>query len=213
LGVNRRLSEDFEMATHNFIRWGGLIGIVAAVLLIAYRVLIWNGVLVAGGLTGLLFFVLIPFAIWALHAAQTLESRWLGLIGFVLVILGGIINIVYLLLSTAEFSGIEGARPVLAFFFNTIPLFYLGSPVFDVGLILFGFATLRARGLARWAGILLAASATLSLVTDIDFADYLGLGLAIVPAAVLTGVALAWMGWALWSRKSDAVGRAKTAIL
>jgi hypothetical protein len=204
------MMEDFEMATHNFIRWGGLISIIAAVLGIAYTFLNWDAVLIAGWSAGLLFFVLMLFAIRALYATQAMESGRLGRLGFILVTLGAIINIMYLFLSSlSQFAGIEQAGAVLGFFFNTIPLFVIGSPVWNVGLFLFGVATLRASVLPRWAGILLAASAILTLVAQIsEFTVYYVLGIGLFPASLLMGIALAWMGWTLWSGKSRAVGRA-----
>jgi hypothetical protein len=59
---------------------------------------------------------------------------------------------------------------------------------------------------------LLAAFAILSLVAAVDFVGFLGRNILADPAYVLMGIALAWMGWTLWSGKSGAVGRAQPAL-
>jgi hypothetical protein len=69
----------------------------------------------------------------------------------------------------------------------------LTTPIYILGGLLFGIATFRAGILPRWAGALLAVGTALSPVA------------ALVPnasqpkIAVPVGVAIAWLGYALWS--------------
>jgi hypothetical protein len=81
-------------------------------------------------------------------------------------------------------------------------LWTLTAPIYMVGGLLFGVATFRARILPRWAGALLAAGTVLAPVAGL-------LPNASQPKmAVPVGLALAWLGYALWSER-----RAETSEL
>lgn len=74
-------------------------------------------------------------------------------------------------------------------------LWTLTAPLYMVGGLLFGVATFRARILPRWAGALLAAGTVLAPVAGL-------LPNASQPkTAVPVGLALAWLGYALWSER------------
>jgi hypothetical protein len=67
-----------------------------------------------------------------------------------------------------------------------------------LGNLLFGIAMFRARVLSRWAAGLLAFSGPLAIIM-----------VALLPhqlerlAAVPMGIALAWLGYALWSERRE----------
>ena len=72
----------------------------------------------------------------------------------------------------------------------------LSAPLYLLGGLLFGIATFRARILPRWAGALLAFGTVLAPVAAL-------LPNAAQPKiAIPVGVALAWLGYALWSEQS-----------
>jgi hypothetical protein len=71
----------------------------------------------------------------------------------------------------------------------------LTGPVYILGGLLFGIATFRAGILPRWAGALLALSTVLAPIAGL-------LPNASQPKiAIPMGLALAWLGYALWSER------------
>jgi hypothetical protein len=71
----------------------------------------------------------------------------------------------------------------------------LTAPVYILGGLLFGVATFRSAILPRWAGALLAVGTVLAPVAGL-------LPNASQPkTAIPVGVALAWLGYALWSER------------
>jgi hypothetical protein len=81
----------------------------------------------------------------------------------------------------------------------------LTGPIYILGGLLFGVATFRAGILPRWAGALLAIGTVLAPIARL-------LRNASQPkVAVPAGVALAWLGYALWSerRTQDLVTRSR----
>ena len=98
----------------------------------------------------------------------------------------------------AGFLGIFNGHPVETNL-GALPVLYTlaGSAGYVLGGLLFGIATLRAGILSRWAAGLLAVGAVAPFV------------LAMLPHpldrtfAVPTGLALAWLGYALWSERRE----------
>jgi TM2 domain-containing membrane protein YozV len=144
-----------------------------------------------------------------LYARQAKKSGWLGLVGFLLLslwlllIMGFSFVEAFVLprLATADPKFIAGWMGM----FNSngskanlaaLPtLWTLSGPVYILGGLLFGIATFRAAVLPRWAGALLAVAAVLSPVGAL-------LSNGSQPkTAVPVGLALAWLGYALWSER------------
>ena len=74
-------------------------------------------------------------------------------------------------------------------------LWTLMGPMYLLSGLLFGIATVRAGILPRWAGVLLALGTALAPVAAL-------LPLASQPKIALpVGIALAWLGYALWSER------------
>ena len=76
-------------------------------------------------------------------------------------------------------------------------LWTLTGPVYMLGGLLFGIATFRARILPRWAGILLAVGTTFAPVAALLPPEYEP------KVAVPVGLALVWLGYALWSERRE----------
>jgi hypothetical protein len=178
----------------------------------------WVNVHIAA--TALGFFGL--FGMAGLYVRQVEETGWLGLAGFLLftvwmTLVCGVSFVEAFILPrlTTEspafiagwmgmFSGVPSPVDL-----GVLPtLWNISTPMYIIGPMLFGIATFRARVLPRWAGLLLALNIL-----------WVPLG-AIVPPAVQPkimlpiGLALAWLGYALFSERranaSEAVPASST---
>ena len=147
--------------------------------------------------------------ITGIYARQVEETRWLGLAGFLLFSLSWFLQtgfvftelfVLPVLAPTApQFivsalgvaNGVPGETNIGVF----VPAYNVVGVTYLLGGLLFGIAIFRARVLPRWPAGLLAVTA---LVTP---------AAALLPhaiqrfAAVPMGVALAWLGYALWSER------------
>jgi len=159
--------------------------------------------------TALGFFGL--FGMAGLYARQAEQSGWLGLIGFVLftvwmtLVTGFSFVEAFILprLATVSPAFVEGILGM----FSSIPsqvdlgilpaLWNISGPLYIFGPLLFGIATFRARVLPRWAGALLVLGAVLIPVGAVVPPEY-------QPKIMLpVGMALAWMGYALFSERRE----------
>ena len=145
--------------------------------------------------------------ITGLYARQVEKTGWLGLAGYLLLTIFFALQMCFsfieptilpLLTSTAPAfvestlamrSGAVGSMNLGAL----ATVYSLTSILFILGLLLFGIATFRARILPRWAAALLALSGPLA-----------GIMFGLLPnqldqlTAIPTGVALVWLGFALF---------------
>jgi hypothetical protein len=153
------------------------------------------------------FFGLLGMA--GLYARQAVKSGWLGLTGYILLslwltlIMGFSFVEAFILphLAIPEPAFVQAWMgmfngPAGKFDLGVLPTIWtLTAPVYILGGLLFGIATFRARILPRWAGALLAISTVVAPVAVL-------LPNAAQPKmAVPFGVALVWLGFALWSER------------
>lgn len=150
------------------------------------------------------------FGMTGLYVRQTQKFGWYGLVGFVFFIiwmaavmcfsfveafiLPQLINVFpafvegFLLMFSGAENGVNlGALPML---------WMISGPMYILGQLLFGIATFRAGILQRNAGGLLAVAALLTPVGGFVPPEYQSL--VMVP----TGLALAWLGYALWTERA-----------
>jgi hypothetical protein len=147
-----------------------------------------------------------------LYARQAEKSGWLGLAGFVLFslwcafILGFsfVETVILPPLATEAPKFVDGFLGMLNSTGSEIDLgvlptiWLLTAPLYILGGLLVGIATFRAGILPRWAAGLLAVGTTLGPVAAAL------LPLAYQPkVAVPVGIALAWLGYALWSERRE----------
>src|SRR3954449_11424829 len=152
-----------------------------------------------------------PLGLVGLYARQVKETGWLGLAGYLL------LSLFYAL--TAPFTFVEvlilprlaaPAPTVVESFlgmFNGHPgvinlgilgtVYTLSGFAYMIGGPLFGIATIRAGILPRWAGALLAVGTALSPTASLLPEAHKAL------VAVPMGLALAWLGYALWSERRE----------
>ena len=206
------------MKATNLIRWTGLAAIGAGIIfagiqpihppdvLASVTTSPWAIIISAKFVMCLLFLV----GITGLYARQVEQAGRLGLAGFLLLILswwvqtGFVFTELFILpvLATAapqyvdSFLGIVNQQPGQMDIGALGAVYNVGTGItYLLGGLLFGIATLRARVLPRWpAGLLAVAAAVTPLAALLPHAIQRF-------AAVPTGIALAWLGYTLWSEQ------------
>jgi hypothetical protein len=144
-----------------------------------------------------------------LYARQAVKTGWLGLVGYILLSLWLVLIMGFSFVETFILPHVATELPAFVqawmgmfngpageFDLGALPTIWtLTGPVYILGGLLFGIATFRAGILPRWAGALLALSTVLAPIAAL-------LPNASQPkVAVPMGLALAWLGYALWSER------------
>lgn len=207
------------MNTKTLIRWTGLAAMGAGIIFAGIQpihpldvlasVTTSRWAIIESLKTAMCLFGLL--GIMGLYARQAKEVGWLGLAGYLLFSLFYAITlplafaeafILPLLATDAPtfvqgFLGVFNGHPIQTNV-GALPVLYsLAGGGYVLGGLLFGIATFRAGILPRWAGGLMAAGALAPIV------------LAKLPHpldrtfAVPMGMALVWLGYALWSERRE----------
>jgi hypothetical protein len=209
-----------KITASKLIRWTGLAAMGAGILFIAIQAIHPLDVLssvttarwaivhylgVAMCLLGLLGLV-------GLYARQVEEAGWLGLTGYLLFSLFWAFTLAFQfietfispVLATETPNFVEGFLGIVTgapseLNLGALPTVYmLTGLLYMLGGLLFGIATFRAGILPRWAAGLLAFGIVLPLLAS-----------SLVPHpydrifAVPVGLALVWLGYALWSEQRE----------
>jgi hypothetical protein len=204
-----------KTTTANLIRWAGLPAMVAGLIFAGIQPIhpadvvssvttsAWAIITTLKTMMCFLFLI----GIMGIYARQAHKAGWLGLAGFLIFSLSWWLQTAFvfaetfilpLLVSTAPqyVDGMLGlgAGRASEVGLGALPLLYgLVGIFYMLGGLLLGIATFRAAILPRWAGALLAATALLTPLA------------ALLPhhiqrlAAVPMGLAIAWLGYALWT--------------
>ncbi len=202
----------------NLIRWAGLSAMVAGIIFAGIQpihpldvlasVTTTHWAIIQSLKTAMCIFGLLGLT--GLYARQANEAGWLGLAGYLLFSLffAHTLPLAYTeafvlpLLATEAptfvegFLGIFNGHPVQTNL-GALPMLYTvaGFAGYILGGLLFGIATLRAGILPRWAAGLLAVGSVATVALDMlpHPLDRI--------AAVPVGVAVAWLGYALWAER------------
>ena len=205
-----------KITASNLIRWAGLSAMVAGIFYVlvglfhplntlsSVTTTRWAIVHILASV--MCFFILLGLT--GLYARQAEKTGWLGLAGFVLYSLSWVLTVpftfaeVFILprLATQAPTFVQGflgafsssADPAFAVLAN---LWSVTGVLYMLGGLLFGIATFRAGILSRWAAGLLAVGSVLSPVAALLPHEYEPL------VAVPVGLALAWLGYSLWSER------------
>jgi hypothetical protein len=144
-----------------------------------------------------------------LYVRQAAKSGWLGLVGYLLFSLWLVVVMGFSFVEAVVLPRITSSTPTFvqswmgmftgpkgSFDLGALPTTWtLTAPVYILGGLLFGIATFRSGISPRWAGALLAVGTVLAPIAGL-------LPNASQPkVAVPVGVALAWLGYALWSER------------
>ncbi len=211
-----------KITASSLIRWAGLAALVAGLIFAGIQPIhppdvvasvntgAWAIITTLKTVMCLLFLV----GITGIYARQVREAGWLGLAGFLLLTLSWWLQTAFVFaeayilppLATMAPKFVDGVLGTLAagraseVNLGALPAIYslgVGIP-YMLGGLLFGIATLRAGILPRWAAGLLAVAALVAPVA-----------VALLPhaleryAAVPMGIALAGLGYALWSERRE----------
>jgi hypothetical protein len=203
----------------SLIRWSGLSAMVAGIIFAGIQP-IHPADVVSSVTTGAwaiitplktVMCLLLLVGIAGIYARQVKEAGWLGLAGFLLFGLGWAITTAFVFVETVIMPPLASVAPKFVDGFlgvaasrasevdlGAIPaLWALAGILYLLGGLLFGIATFRAGILPRWAGGLLAATAALTPLAVL-------LPHAIQRlAAIPMGLALASLGYALWSERRE----------
>jgi hypothetical protein len=218
MNTNHQKESKMKITASNLIRCAGLSAMGAGSLFVAIQAIhppdilssvttaqwaITHALGVAMGLLGLL-------GLAGIYARQVEEAGWLGLVGYLLSSLFWALTMAFQftealispLLATEAPEFVEGVLGMVGgraseINLGALPAVYtLTGVLYMLGGLLFGIATFRAGILPRWAGGLLAVGTILPLLAS---------SLVSHPFdrifAVPVGVALAWLGYALWSAR------------
>ena len=217
-----------KITASNLIRWAGLAAVVAGIIFAGIQPIHPPDV-VASVTTGAWAVItrvktamclLFLLGLAGIYARQVERAGWLGLAGFLLFSLSWALQTAFVfaeafilpLLAADAPAFVDGVLGMSygqpsAVDLGALPALYaLVGILYLLGGLLLGLATLRAGILPRGAAGLLAVTATLTPAA------------ALLPhhlqrlAAVPMGVALAWLGYALWSeRRAAGAGAAAAA--
>jgi hypothetical protein len=167
--------------------------------------------------TALGFFGL--FGMAGLYARQAPETGWLGLIGFILFTVWMTMVCAFSFVEAFILPSLASASPAFVEGFlgmlsgapseidlGLLPVLWnLSGPMYIVGPLLFGIATFRAGVLPRWAGALLILGAVLVPVGAVVPPEYQA------KIMIPVGLALAWLGYALFSERDEKASELATA--
>src|SRR5664279_1734437 len=206
-----------KISASKLIRWAGLSALLAGICYVLVGV--FHPANVPASVTttpwaiahvlacAMSFFGVLGLA--GLYARQAEKSGWLGLVGFVMLSLWMVLIMGFSFVEAFILPSLATAVPTFVTSWmgtldsSAIPmnlgvlpaLWTLSGPLYMISGLLFGIATFRAHILPRWAGVLLALGCLLAPVAA-------ALPLEAQPKmAIPVGLALAWLGYALWSER------------
>ena len=222
MNINRQTAikeSKMKITSSKVIRWSGLAAMGSGLIYVAIQPIHPTDILLSVTTTqwaivhylSLTMDFLGLLGIAGLYTRQVNKVGWLGLAGYLLFSLFYALALAFHfveafmspLLATEAPKFVAGLLGMVTgapseVSLGAIPMVYgLLGVAYLLGGVLFGIATFRAGILPRWAGGLLAIGAALTLAG------------AVIPHpfdrifAVPVGLALAWLGYALWSERRE----------
>jgi hypothetical protein len=224
VNTNHHKESNMTITAPKLIRWAGLSATVAGIIFVGIQPIHPPDVLASvntsawGIITPLKTVMCLLFLLGftGIYARQVKESGWLGLVGYLVFSLCWALELAFIFaeafivppLATAApkfvegFFGIFNGHPIAMNLGGLPAIWGLVGISYVLGSLLLGVATFRAGILPRWAGGLLIVAAVLTPLA------------ALVPhplnrfVAVPMGLALACLGYALWSERREQASEA-----
>jgi hypothetical protein len=209
-----------QITAAKLIRWSGLSAMVAGTIFVVIQPIHPPDILASVNTSAFIIITAFKtamsvfgiFGIAGLYVRQVEKSGWLGLAGYLLLTIFYAVQMCFsfvepliLPLLTTEapkfvesFLGLSSGAggPMNLGALTAVYMFV--AILYMLGCLLFGIATFRTGILPRWAATLLAFSGPLSVIM-----------VTLLPhqlerlAAVPMGIAVAWLGYALWSERRE----------
>lgn len=209
-----------KITTPRLIRWAGLSSIVAGIIFAAILPIQPPDVLASVNTRSYIIITSVKtimsifclFGITGLYARQVEKTGWLGLTGYLLLTIFYAVQMCILFIEPTILPLLASVAP--AFVESALAMrsgapgpmnlgglttvYSLASVLFLFGLLSFGIATFCARILPRGAGALLAVSGPLA-----------GIMFGLLPhqldqlTGIPTGIAMVWLGYALFSERRE----------
>jgi len=218
-GKTTNQESKMKITTSDLIRWAGLSAMAAGTIFVIIQPIhpldvlasvntnAW--IIITSFKTAMSVFGLL--GVTGLYARQVEKAGWLGLAGYLLLTVFYALQMCFSFTEPLILPLLAGIAPKFVDGFlgiltgatsevslGAIPAVYgLVAVLYMLGTLFFGIATFRAGILPRWAAGLLAFSGPLSVIMKL-----LGHPLDRL-AAVPMGIAIAWLGYALWSERRD----------
>jgi hypothetical protein len=215
------------LKTDTLIRWTGIAAVAAGLIFAGiqpihppdYLASVTTGTwatFMYAKLAMCLFFLV---GIAGLYSRQASRAGWLGLVGFVLMLLTWFLQSVFIFTEGFVLPVLANAAPEYVQSFLTLangtqptvdigaaPALYAVAGIFYMlGGLVFGIATVRAGVLPKWAAILLALAAVLTPLAALLPHELQRL------AGIPVGLAIAWLGFANWSLGRNPSGENRLA--
>lgn len=211
------------------IRWSGLAAVVAGIIFAGIQPIHPPDVL-ASVTTGtwaiitsfkLAMCFLFLIGLSGLYVRQMEKAGWMGLAGFVLLMLSWALQsgfvfaevfILPVLASAApqfvdSYLGVVNGSPGEMNIGALLPAYAAVGILYMLGGVLFGIATFRAGVLSRWPAGLLAATALLTPAAALLPHEFQR-----VAAGMPMGIAVAWLGYALWSERRQEARLSRSGV-
>ena len=219
MNLNRQKERTMQLTTPNLIRWSGVAAIVTGGIFAGIQPIHPPDVLASVTTSAWAIITTLKtvmclfglFGIAGLYARHVEKTGWLGLVGYLMLTIFYAVQMCFAfieplilpLLATespkfvAGFLGILSSTPSEVNLGAIPALNGFLAVLYLLGTLLFGIAIFRARILSRWAAGLLACSGPLAIILTI-----IGHPINRI-AAVPMGIALIWLGYALWSERRE----------
>lgn len=220
MNANRQTTVVNQPTAAHLIRWSGLAAIVTGFIFAGIQPIHPPDVLASVTTSAWIIITSLKtlmslfglLAIAGLYARHVDKTGWLGLAGYLLLTFFYAVQMCFSfieplilpLLATESPKFVAGFLGILTgspseISLGAIPAVYgIVAVLYLLGTLLFGIAMFRASILSRWAAGLLALSGPLSVVLTL-----IGHPIDRI-AAVPMGIALIWLGYALWSEERRA---------
>ena len=205
-----------KITTSTLTRWAGLAAMMAGIIFVFVQMIhppellssVTTSTWVIVHYLSIAMCLLGLIGVTGIYVRQAKEVGWIGLVGFLLFSLFLALTmalvfaeaVILPLLTTETPRFVEGFLGIVSgavseINLGTLPTLGMVAGVFYMfGGVLFGVATFRARILPRWAGFVLAFGTVLPILLPHEFVRL---------AAVPVGLALAWLGYGLWSARRE----------